>query len=324
MLQLYTYNEKNIVTTESELVDDIIQAIDMTQNNWLNIDEPVTIGLIEAISKTIDLHPIIIEDLISKEEEPKVESYEDQLFAGVKMIKLGEQKAVVHEEVNFVMKKNLLITFQEGVEGDVFSEIRNRLTNNIGKVRKSPIDYLLWRLLDKIIKEYHEVLEFFRTEIEIIEDDLMAQKNFLKTKEIIHIKRELNVIRKFVYPLKSGLSLLHQESNLLIQPSTLIYFKDLLDHIIQIEVELLNDRDMIGDLIELQNANQSQHMNEIMKTLTIISSIFIPLTFLVGLYGMNFEYFPELHYHYSYFILWFFMILLSLFMWLWFKRRNWL
>ena len=240
------------------------------------------------------------------------------------MMTLKNPGLVIKENVSFILMKNTLFTFQDGIEGDVFNDIRNRISNNTGKIRRSPIDYLLWRLLDIMIKQYFKVFESYRTEVEIIEDKLIYNHTKIQISEVIQIKREINEIRKLVLPLKNGLSLIKQESNHLIHKSTMMYFKDLLDQLNNLENSILTSRELIKDVIELENANQTHTMNQIMKLLTIMSSIFIPLTFIVGVYGMNFDNMPELHYRYGYHFLWVTMICIGFSLWYFFRRRNWL
>lgn len=323
-MELYQYNEKSFQSFHFTNLDDLFAAIDINQNNWVNFDRKLSREFIDEFAKRVAIHPLVQDDLVSKNELPKLEFYEDHLFTLVKMMDLRKDNFLSVEDVCFILMKNTLFTFQDGIEGDVFNEIRNRLANNIGKVRRSPIDYLFWRLLDVITKQYHNILEHYRTKIEQIEENLINNSTEIQIKEIIKIKRELNQIRKFVLPIKDEISLIKQESNSLIHKSTLHYFRDIHDHLINLESSFINCRDLVRDVIDLQNSNQAQHMNQIIKILTIVSSIFIPLTFLVGVYGMNFKYFPELEFKYAYPILWLVMITIGLSMWSYFKRKNWI
>jgi magnesium transporter len=323
-MELYQYNEKKFQSFHFTNLDDLFTAIDVNQNNWVNFDRKISKELLEEFVKRVPLHPLVQEDLLSKNELPKMEFYEDHLFALVKMMDLRKDNFLVTEDVCFILTNHTLFTFQDEVKGDVFHDIRNRLTYNIGKVRKSPMDYLFWRLLDVITKQYHYILEHYRTKIEQIEEGLMNNDSAIKINEIVKIKRELNQIRKFVLPLKDEISLIRQESNDLIHKSTLHYFRDIQDHLINLESTFMHCRELVRDVIELQNSNQAQHMNQIIKILTIISSIFIPLTFLVGVYGMNFKYFPELEFKYAYPLLWLVMVMIGGGMWAYFKRKNWI
>lgn len=323
-MELYQYNEKKFQSFHFTNLDDLFTAIDVNQNNWVNFDRKISKELLDEFVKRVPIHPLVQEDLLSKNELPKMEFYEDHLFALVKMMDLRKDNFLVTEDVCFILTNHTLFTFQDEVKGDVFHDIRNRLTYNIGKVRKSPMDYLFWRLLDVITKQYHYILEHYRTKIEQIEEGLMNNDSAIKINEIVKIKRELNQIRKFVLPLKDEISLIRQESNDLIHKSTLHYFRDIQDHLINLESTFIHCRELVRDVIELQNSNQAQHMNQIIKILTIISSIFIPLTFLVGVYGMNFKYFPELEFKYAYPLLWLVMVMIGGGMWAYFKRKNWI
>lgn len=324
MIELIQYNDANYTQEKYADIDAVLAKFDSSHVNWVNFDFKLNKDFIDQLTAKIHLHPLVAEDLLLKDIVPKMEFYDDHIFAMIKMMSLNDRSEVVFETVCFILTKDAVFTFQDGVQGDVFGDVRNRIVNHFGKIRKSKKDYLYWRLLDAVIVKYQKVMEHFRTEIEMLEENLIEHPTEIQTNKIMLLKRQINYIRKFIIPLRNEFAIVKIEPSNLIEKSTIAYFKDTLDHLNHLQSSFDSYRDMLRDVLELQNANQSQYMNQVMKTLTIISSIFIPLTFLVGVYGMNFEFMPELHYIYAYPILILCMVLMSIGMLYYFRKKKWL
>jgi len=291
---------------------------------WINVDGLSNTAEIEKLGKFYKLHPLIIEDIVNTNQRPKIDEYQDYLFIVAKMLYHKEDGILEHEHISIVIGKDYVLTFQEA-DGDVFDAVRERLTNDKGRLRNNGPDYLVFALLDSIIDNYFVVIEEISDKIETLEEQLFtAQPNDDITFEIQELKRTVLRIRRAVFPLREVIGRLEKIDSTLIQEKTLNYIRDLYDHIIQVSENIEIYREMTWGLMDMYMTTISNKMNEVMKVLTIMASIFIPLTFMAGIYGMNFEYMPELQWKYSYFVLWGFMILVFLGMILYFKRKRWL
>ena len=240
------------------------------------------------------------------------------------MLYYDANEKIVSEQVSFVLGKNYVLSFQES-EGDVFDSVRNRIRQAKGRVRTLQTDYLLYVLIDAIVDHYFSVIEILGDKIEDFEtaifsgdvDDDISQK-------IQNLKREILRVRRAIFPLREVISRIEKNENKLIQKKTITYYRDIYDHLIQVSENIDIYREMIWSLMDMYMTTISNKMNEVMKVLTIMASIFIPLTFIAGIYGMNFEYIPELQYKYSYFILWGIMIVLFIGMLYYFRKKKWL
>ncbi|WP_010232109.1 magnesium/cobalt transporter CorA [Gillisia marina] len=291
---------------------------------WINVDGLSNTAEIEKLGKYYKLHPLIIEDIVNTNQRPKIDEYQDYLFIVAKMLYHKENGILEHEHISIVVGKDYVLTFQEA-DGDVFNGVRERLTNPKGRLRNNGPDYLVFSILDAIIDNYFIVIEEISDKIETLEEQLFTtQPNDDITFEIQELKRTVLRIRRAVFPLREVISRLEKIDTTLIQEKTLNYIRDLYDHIIQVSENIEIYREMTWGLMDMYMTTISNKMNEVMKVLTIMASIFIPLTFMAGIYGMNFEYMPELHWKYSYFVLWGLMILVFLGMIYYFKKKKWL
>ncbi|RKS53179.1 magnesium transporter [Gillisia mitskevichiae] len=291
---------------------------------WINVDGLSNTAQIEKLGKFYKLHPLIIEDIVNTNQRPKIDEYQDYLFIVAKMLYHKKDGILEHEHISIVIGKDYVLTFQEA-DGDVFDAIRERLTNEKGRLRNNGPDYLVFAILDSIIDNYFVVIEEISDKIETLEEQLFtAQPNDDITFEIQELKRTVLRIRRAVFPLREVIGRLEKIDSTLIQEKTINYIRDLYDHIIQVSENIEIYREMTWGLMDMYMTTISNKMNEVMKVLTIMASIFIPLTFMAGIYGMNFEYMPELQWKYSYFVLWGLMILVFLGMIIYFKRKKWL
>jgi magnesium transporter len=308
-----------------------IQAVDCaayqtaTGVSWINIDGISDVGKLEEIGKTFDLHPLTLEDVLNTEQRPKLEEYESYLFIVLKMLRPGAvENEIIHEQVSLILYQNLLLTFQEDVAGDVFDPVRERLQNAKGRIRTLGADYLCYTLLDAVVDNYFSILETIGERIEDLEEDLIANPSSDTLSTIHHMKRELIYLRKSVWPLREVIAGLQRLDTPLMSKGTGVFLRDVYDHTIQVIDTIETYRDMLSGMIDVYMSSISNKMNEIMKVLTIISTVFIPLTFLAGVYGMNFKFMPELEHPWAYPALWVVMLAIAAGMFVFFRKRKWM
>jgi len=322
-LEVIDYDIEHYERFTSSSPDDAFNYVDENSVTWFNIDGLNNIEEIEKLGDYYELHPLVMEDIVNTGQRPKIEEYQDYLFIVAKMLyhKEGE---IENEHISMIVGKNYVITFQES-DGDVFDPIRERIETSKGRIRGKGADYLMFALLDSIIDNYFLVIDDMSDRIELLEESLFTSRPSDDIVfEIQDLKRNILRIRRAVFPLREVINRLEKMESEIIDPHTGNYIRDLYDHIIQISENIEIYREMIWGLMDMYMTTISNKMNEVMKVLTIMASIFIPLTFIAGIYGMNFEYIPELQWKYSYFVLWGFMIIIFLLMLYYFKRKKWL
>ncbi|SHI57441.1 magnesium/cobalt transporter CorA [Algibacter luteus] len=323
-IESFDYNKQQCKEKELRDVEESFGFKFSDTVTWLNINGLNHVAEIEKLGKHYELHPLVIEDIVNISQRPKIDEYENYLFVVLKMLYYDTDEKIVSEQVSFVLGNNYVLSFQES-EGDVFDAVRDRIRQGKGRVRDMESDYLLYVLIDAIVDHYYSVIDTLSDKIENFEtaifsghvDDDISQN-------IQNLKREILRVRKAIFPLREVINRIEKNDNKLIQPSTLTFYRDVYDHLIQVSENIDIYREMIWSLMDMYMTTISNKMNEVMKVLTIMASIFIPLTFIAGIYGMNFEYIPELQYRYSYFILWGVMVVLFISMLFYFKRKKWL
>lgn len=293
--------------------------------SWINIDGISDVGLVEKIGKRFNLHPLVMEDIVVPGQRPKMEDYEDTLFIVVRMLRYDAGRSeILTEQISMILRQNCLITFQETV-GDVFDQIRDRLRNNKGRARKMPADYLAYCLIDAIVDQYFSILDSYGEKIEKVEDDLLDRPDQQTLGRIHEFKRELTMLRKCIWPMRELAAAMQRSDNDLIQQSTKIYLRDVYDHTIQIIDTIESLRDVIASLLEVYLSSLNTRMNSVMKVLTLIATIFMPLSFLASVYGMNFKHMPELDSYWMYPVGFWSLIAVTVgAMLYYFKRQNWL
>lgn len=322
-LDIIDYSKEFYDRFESTSVEDAFRYDDASHITWINVNGLSDTEVIVALGNHFELHPLIQEDIVTIHQRPKIDEYEEYLFIVFKMLHYSEDERLTTEHISMVMGKDYVLTFQEA-EGDVFTELRERLAHGRGRVRGAGADYLMFSILDAVVDNYFTVLEFLSNKVEILEDKLFDNKEDENiTEEIQELKKEVLKIRRSVQPLREVINRLEKIEHPLIAEKTNKYIRDLYDHIIQVNENVEIYRDMIWGLMDMYMTTISNKMNEVMKVLTIMASIFIPLTFLAGIYGMNFDNMPELHYENGYFYLLGFMVVVFLGMIWYFKRKNW-
>jgi len=282
------------------------------------------LDLIESLGRHFKIHPLVLEDIVNTGQRPKMEGFEDYLFLVLKMLNYDEKTNEIRtEQVSLVIGKYFVISFQER-EGDVFNQVRERIRKSKGKIRKRGSDYLAYALMDAVVDNYFIVLEKMGEKTEDLEQELLTKPSSETLQAIHSLKRKLILLRKSVWPLREAVSGLTRGDSKLIKDSTIVYLRDVYDHTIQVIDTIETLRDTVSGMLDTYLSSISNRMNEVMKVLTIIATIFIPLTFIAGIYGMNFEYMPELEWPWGYFAVWGVMILVAITMCIYFKRRGWL
>jgi len=309
---------------EVETIDEVFPFSDTSTATWINLDGIHQLDNIEKIGEHFKIHPLVLEDIMNTGQRPKMEDFNDYLFIVLKMLSYDEEENETKtEQVSLILSSKFVLSFQES-EGDVFDPVRERIRSDRGRIRKMGVDYLAYSLIDAIVDNYFMVLEKIGERIEDIEDELVKNP----TPEVLHtihrLKRELIFLRKSVWPLREVISRLERWESPLIDKSIDIYLRDVYDHTIQVIDALETFRDMLSGMLDIYLSSVSNRMNEVMKVLTIIATIFIPLTLVAGIYGMNFRYMPELESPWGYPMVYTVMLAVSAVMLIYFRRKKWL
>ena len=292
---------------------------------WINVDGLHEPDCITRLGAMFGLHPLVLEDIAHTGQRPKLDELGDALFVVLKMLRYDEAERVIEDEqVSFVLMPSVLLTFQEKAEGDVFGEVRKRLLVGAGRLAASGPDYLMYALIDAVVDNYFVVLERMGEDIEEVEEALLVTPTPGELTTIHGLRREALFLRRFIWPLREVLARLEKGGSPLINDATIFYLRDLYDHTIQVMDTVETFRDMLSGMLELYLSNVSLKLNETMKVLTMISTIFIPLSFVASLYGMNFRHMPELETQYGYFVVLGLMACTVAGMVLFFRRKGWL
>lgn len=328
-ISIIDYNKKKIEEKEVKNIEKCFSFKKKPTTTWINIDGLHNIDIIEKLGNHFEIHPLILEDILNTDQRPKIEDFERYIFFVLKMLYVDEKKQEIHsEQVSLILGKNFVISFQEGI-GDVFDSVRERIRNGKTRIRNRGADYLAYALLDAIVDGYFGILEKIGDKVEDIEDNIISNPEPKLLQEIYNLKREMIYLRKSVWPLREVINNLLREESKLIRESTRIYLRDLYDHTIQTIDTIETFRDMISGMIDIYMSSVSNKMNEVMKVLTIFAAIFIPLTFVAGLYGMNFSpdaspfNMPELNFYLGYPIVLIAMIIIGITMLIYFQKKKW-
>lgn len=323
-ISIIDYNESRLQEKEVQTIEECIPFKDGPTVTWINIDGVHDIEIIEQIGKHFNLHALTLEDVVNTEQRPKLEDFPEYLFVVMKMLFWDEKThGIQTEQVSLVLGRDFVISFQEEKERDVFNPVRERIRKENMKVRKMGADYLAYTLIDAVVDSYFSILEHVGEWIEDIEEMLVSAPA-PETMHAIHgLKKELILLRKSVWPLREVVNSLERGESPLIKESTGIFLRDVYDHAIQVMDTVEIFRDMTSGMLDLYLSSISNKMNEVIKVLTVIATLFIPITFFVGVYGMNFEYMPELKWRYGYLLIWMVIIGVTSVMLCYFKKKKW-
>ncbi len=324
-IRVIDYDESHLEEKEIEKIEGCFPFKEKPTVTWINIDGLHEVDIIEKIGRCYDVHPLVLEDIVNTDQRPKMEDFDGYIFMVLKMLYYDEKKnEVTAEQLSLILGSNYVISFQERV-GDVFNPIRERIRNAKGRIRRMGADYLAYALMDTVVDNYFIILEKLGEKIESMEEELISKPTPEILQTIHALKREMIFLRKSVWPLRELISKLERGESSLIQKTTDIYLRDVYDHTIQVIDAIETFRDMVSGMLDIYLSSVSNRMNEVMRVLTIIATIFIPLTFLAGIYGMNFEFMPELKWHWVYpWAFWLVIVGIAGFMVFYFKRKKWL
>ncbi len=320
------YSPEHIIEKELKDIRESYEYRHKNDVSWINIDGVHDEQVIKTIGLYYNLHPLLQEDITDTEQRPKVDFYEDNIFLILQMLSYdGARQAVENEQVSLVLGEGYVLSFQGDVEGDVFGGIRQQLrAKGKGKVRNSGAAYLFYLLVDTIVDNYFIVLERVAENLENLEESIIENTaNEDPTRDLYDLKRQLNIVRKSVRPLREIVSQLIREEAKFLESDNL-YLRDLYDHVVQVIDNTESYIELTASLLDLHLSIIGNKTNDVMKILTIFSTIFMPLTFIVGVYGMNFKYMPELESRQGYFVVWVVMVVITVFTYLFFKRKKWL
>ena len=323
VITIAEYDKDKLQLAQITEVHDIGRYKDTPEITWLNIVGLSDEEKIGIIGKEFGFNPLILEDAVNTHSRPKIDEYEDYIFGVFKMMYMDTNNELVIEHTAMILCKNAVLVMQE-MEEDVFGGVRERMGNKLGRIRNNGPDYLFFALLESIIDNYFAVLENIYNQLEALEEEVYNDPTPETAHKIQQLKKEVLGVRKWAFPVKELIGRLIDSESPLITKETKLYLKDVLDHCYEVNENLQLYREMSTSLMELYMTNVSNKMNEVMKVLTIMASIFIPLTFIAGVYGMNFDNMPELHWKYGYHMVLGLMLLLFVAMAIYFKRKKWL
>lgn len=326
-MQLFVYDEEDVVEFQNITIDDFFNSKVTSQNNWLNIHGLANVTLIKNLTDKLQLNQLIVFDIVNIARGTRLDELDDTLFFSVKSILPNlTEDAINIEQISFLLQDGLIISFQEK-RGDFFKHIRERLRTNTGIVRKKKVDYLLYLLLDAIIENFYITIEAKEDKIEELiassksSDDPLIMQDIEKMREVFYL------LKRSVMPLKDALftiKTIKDDAELdFIEPSNFVFFGRLHQKTVELLEQIEYDMNSLDSANNFFYTAQAHRMNEVMKILTVISSIFMPLTFIAGIYGMNFDYLPELHWKYGYFLMLGIMLAIVLSMIYYFKKKKW-
>lgn len=323
-ITVFDYDEAHLQEKEIKTVGECRQFKDSPTVAWIQIEGIHDTQILEELGAVFGLHPLTLEDILNTDQRPKMEDFCEYIYIVLKTFynHADENNETTSEQISIILGPTFVISFQEK-ETDIFKPIRERIRAGKGRLRKSGADYLAYSLIDTIVDNYFTILEHLGEKIEIIEESLVKNPSTQTLQAIQHLKREMIFLRKSVWPLRETISSLERTECQLIQESTGLFLKDIYDHTIQVIDTIETFRDMLSGILDIYLSSISNRMNEIMKVLTIIATIFMPLTFLAGVYGMNFKYMPELEWHWGYFFILGIMITIAVSMLVYFRKKRW-
>ena len=322
-IKLIEFNENELFEKEFSNFDECFLHVKPNMIKWINVDGVHNTELIQQIGDKFNIHPLTLEDIANTEQRPKFEEYDNYLVSIMKMLSYDDE---VHSEQLSILlfDNNTVISFQEASKGDAFDLIRTRIRQGKGRIRKMTADYLAYCLMDAVVDLYFVILEKIGDRIELIEEELINSPTDHTLNDLHAIKRKMIFLRRAIWPMRELINNFERCENKLIKKPTRLFLRDLYDHTVRIIDNIETDRDLLSGMMDVYLSSNSNKMNEVMKMLTIISTLFIPVTFIVGVYGMNFKYMPELESPYGYWITWAVMISIMVSLLIYFKKKRWL
>jgi magnesium transporter len=323
-ITIMNYDQETFQERRVQTVEECLSRKETPAVTWINIDGLHEVSVIEKIGNHFGIHPLIQEDILHTGQRPKMEDSDAYILVILKMLRYDDEASTVRtEQISIILGPNFVISFQEA-PGDVFNPLRERIRNGKGRIRRMGADYLAYTLLDSIVDYYFILLEKCGERVEALETELSRNPQPQTLQDIHNLKQEIIFLRKSVWPLREVISGLERVESPLVSDDISPYLRDLYDHTIQVIDSVETYQDILSGMIDLYLSSVSNKMNEVMKVLTIFASIFIPLTFIAGIYGMNFEFMPELKIRWAYPALWGLMIVVAVGLLVFFRKKRWL
>lgn len=321
IVHFFSYNPTSYEENNELIIEDCHEKLKEENVNWYNINGLSTEN-IRMFGEYFGIHSLVLEDILNTDQRPKTELFDNFVFITLKMLRPEADQIVEYEQISIILGRHFVLSIQE-LEGDIFDSIRERIRTSKGQLRSRKNDYLFYLLIDAIVDQYFVILELLGEKIEKLELEVLSGSQKKHISEIQELKTEILLLRKAVLPIKDAIGKVKIEDNGLIDSGTLRYFDDVHDHVIEISETIELYREMLNYSTDLYNAGMNNKMNEIMKVLTVMSTIFIPLTFIAGVYGMNFKYMPELELHSAYFVVLLVMLGIAIGMIFYFYKKKW-
>jgi magnesium transporter len=319
------YDEKEIREQELERVEECFVFRDSPATTWIDVQGVHDAEVLRRLGECYGFHPLVLEDILNTDQRPKIEDYGDYLYIVLKMLSSGNSDGeIASEQISLILGPNFLFSFQEGIRGDVFASVKERIRKNGTKLRKLGADYLAYSLMDAIVDNYFDVLEKAGERVEVLEERIVNDASNETLRDIHYLKREMIFLRKALWPLREVVNSMIRADMPLIADTTRIYLRDVYDHTIHVIDTIETLRDMVSGMLDIYLSSISNRMNAVMKVLTIIATLFMPLTFVAGVYGMNFTHIPELHWRYGYLFFWVINVLIATAMLIFFRKKKWL
>ena len=329
-IRIHDYDEEHVESSTLTAIEDCQPYLDKSTKTWVEVQGLHDVEKLKSIWSYFDLHPLIQEDIVNTSQRPKVEQYENCIYIVMRMLYYSpEEQSVNTEQISIILGENYLLSFQE-TDKPFFQPILERLNIQKSRMRSREIDYLAYALMDAITDHYFSLLDQLGEQLEQVEDKLLDDPNEKTFQKIHALRKEIIFTRKSIWPTRDMLNSLIRDESAFVEESTKIFIRDVYDHIVQIIDNVENFRDMVIGMHDMYMSHVSNKMNEVMKVLTIIATIFIPLTFIAGLYGMNFNSeaspynMPELDWYYGYPAFWGVMLIVATVMIIYFKKKEWL
>jgi magnesium transporter len=324
VINVISYNEEKVIYHNNCSVRKVVELVnqDSEFKHWINFVGVHNVEKLAELGTSLDIHPLILEDIANTKQRPKLDEFEDYVFLALKMIFHNNAGLLIKNHFGIVFNTSYIISFQQS-QDSIFNSIRERIHNKVGRIRMRGTDYLFYALIDAVVDNYYNVTETIEEKTENLEDRILTDAHNASTTEIQLLKREILSLRKAVFPAKELIRKLQISKHELYDKSTKAYIADLYDHILQVTENIDIYREIVWGLMDMYMSSLSNKMNEVMKVLTIMSTIFIPLTFIAGIYGMNFEYMPELGFESAYFYVLGLMLILTLGLIYYFRKKKW-
>ena len=323
-VELIQYDQGSFSEATIEDLEVLLDLRDESRVSWVNVNGVHDVGILERIGQCFGLHPLVLEDILNTKQRPKIDDMGEYIFVILTILSYEEESGSLGlDQLSLILGPDFVISFQEG-DGEVFGPIRERIGAAKGRIRREGADYLLYALIDAVVDNYFVVLEEIGERVESLEEELVTDPAASTLHGIHDLKRQAISLRRSVWPLREVIHRLERGDLPLVRESTQVYLRDVYDHTIQVMDTVEGLRDMLSGMLDIYLSSISNRMNEIMKVLTIIATLFIPVTFVAGIYGMNFKVMPELDWRWGYPFFWLVVVVIAALMLAYFRRRKWL